>query len=237
MHLWFLVNACTGVTRRLPSWLAKCLTLQQRSRLRKSSSVTGASFGIACPADCLITVAQLEDALHSVVTALEGLGLPYMLIGGLANLVWGVARTTQDIDITIQADPSRIADTVDALTGAFRALPDDPVSFVHETRVLPVVTDNGTRVDLIFAELPYQEQAIRRARSVRLGRTIVQVCSSEDLIIHKIISERPKDLEDVKGIVRTQRTKLDRSYLDPLIYGLAVDLERPDIQEFYDSLW
>ena len=37
---------------------------------------------------------QLEDALQSVVSVLEEQGLPYMLIGGMANLVWGESRTT-----------------------------------------------------------------------------------------------------------------------------------------------
>lgn len=180
---------------------------------------------------------QLEDAFRSVVSALEAQGLPYMLIGGMANLVWGEARTTQDIDITVQVEPASLADTVTRLTQTFQVLPEEPLAFVRRTRVLPIVTDNGIRADLIFAELPYQEAAIRRARPVTLGSTVVQVCSPEDLIIHKIISERPKDLDDVRGIVRTQGVRLDRTYLDPLVFGLAADLERPEIRRYYLSLW
>ena len=180
---------------------------------------------------------QLEDALHSVVSVLEGQGLPYMLMGGMANLVWGEARTTQDIDITVQVDPAQLSDTVTRLTQIFRALPENPLAFVKRTRVLPIVTANGIRADLIFAELPYQEQAIRRARPVTLGDRAVRVCSPEDLIIHKIISERSKDLDDVRGIVRTQGSHLDRAYLDPLVFGLAADLGRPEIHRYYLSLW
>jgi predicted nucleotidyltransferase len=180
---------------------------------------------------------QLEDALRSVVLVLQEQGLPYMLIGGMANLVWGEARTTQDIDITIQVDPAALSDTVMKLSQVFQALPENPLTFVKRTRVLPVVTTNGIRADLIFAELPYQEEAIRRARSVILGDTEVRVCSPEDLIIHKIISERAKDLDDVKGIIRVQGTRLDRTYLDPLVLGLAADLERPEIRRYYLSLW
>jgi predicted nucleotidyltransferase len=180
---------------------------------------------------------QLEDALRSVVSILEELKLPYMLIGGMANLIWGEARTTQDIDITIQVDPPALPDTVTRLTQIFRALPKDPITFVRQTRVLPIVTKNGVRADLIFAELPYQEQAIRRARPVALGDVMVQVCTPEDLIIHKIISERAKDLDDVKGIVRVQGSRLDRAYLDSLVLGLAADLERPEIRQLYLSLW
>ncbi len=180
---------------------------------------------------------QLEDALRSVVTVLGEQGIPYMLIGGMANLVWGEARTTQDIDVTVQVDPAALSETIARLAQIFRVLPENPLAFVKRTRVLPVATANGIRADLIFAELPYQEEAIRRARSVRLGDTEVRVCSPEDLIIHKIISERSKDLEDVKGIIHTQGAHLDRAYLDPLVFGLAVDLERPEIRRYYLSLW
>jgi hypothetical protein len=65
----------------------------------------------------------------------------------------------------------------------------------------------------------------------------VRVCSPEDLIVHKALSERPKDLEDVRGIIRAQGPALDRAYLDPLIRGLAEDLSRPAIWEFYLSCW
>jgi hypothetical protein len=180
---------------------------------------------------------QLEDALQSVVLVLEEQRLPYMLIGGMANLVWGEARTTQDIDITVQVDPAVLPHTIIRLLRLFQALPENPIAFVERTRVLPIVTANGIRADIIFAELPYQEEAIRRARPIALGNTVVQVCSPEDLIIHKIISERPKDLDDVKGIIRAQGPRLDRAYLDPLVFGLAVDLERPEIRRYYLSLW
>jgi len=180
---------------------------------------------------------QLEDALRSVVSVLEEQKLPYMLIGGMANLIWGEPRTTQDIDVTVRVEPSALVDTVAQLSQIFRALPKDPQAFVKQTRVLPIVTANGIRVDLIFAELPYQEAAIRRARPISFGGIVVQVCSPEDLIIHKIISERPKDLDDVRGIIRTQRARLDRAYLDPLVLGLAADLERPEIRRYYLNLW
>jgi hypothetical protein len=180
---------------------------------------------------------QLEDALRSMVLVLEEQGLPYMLIGGMANLVWGEARTTQDIDITVQVVPAALPGAITRLTRFFRALPENPTAFVEQTRVLPVVTANGIRADIIFAELPYQEEAILRARPITLGNTVVQVCSPEDLIIHKIISERPKDLDDVKGVIRTQGSRLDRAYMDPLVFGLAADLERPEIRQYYLSLW
>ena len=47
------------------------------------------------------------------------------------------------------------------------------------------------------------------------------------------MSDRPRDREDVAGIIRTQMAKLDRQYLDPLVEGLATDMGRPDLLDFY----
>ena len=41
---------------------------------------------------------------------------------------------------------------------------------------------------------------------------IVSVCTPEDLILYKLISTRPRDHEDVQGIIRRQQN-LDDSYI------------------------
>lgn len=42
---------------------------------------------------------------------------------------------------------------------------------------------------------------------------VARLCTPEDLIIYKMLSTRPRDLEDVKGIVRRQGAALDLPYL------------------------
>jgi hypothetical protein len=100
---------------------------------------------------------------------------------------------------------------------------------------LPIKTNNGVRVDIIFGQLPYEDSAIKRAVSKKIGDSEIKVCSPEDLVIHKIISERPKDREDVRGIIYKQGSKLDRPYLDPLIKQLAEELLQEDILTFYNE--
>lgn len=55
--------------------------------------------------------------------------------------------------------------------------------------------------------------------------------SAEDLIIHKLASERPQDAVDVEGIIMRQGPRLDLPYLEPLVRQLATGLERPEIVE------
>lgn len=116
---------------------------------------------------------------------------------------------------------------------AFRILPGDSLAFVRTTRVLPLETKEGVRVDLIFGQLPYEERAIRRAVVHEPAGLGIRVCTAEDLIVHKIISDRAQDREDIRGIIQRRGAQLDRAYLDPIVEGLARELARPDLLAFY----
>jgi hypothetical protein len=45
---------------------------------------------------------KLQAALLDLAAFLDERRLPYMVIGGFANLHWGVERFTRDIDITVE---------------------------------------------------------------------------------------------------------------------------------------
>lgn len=179
---------------------------------------------------------ELINGLLEVVSFLEEFAVPHMVIGGFANLVWGVPRTTMDLDITVRVAEQDLPDFLKEIGKKFSILPDDPMEFVKETRVLPVQTSTGIRVDLILAGLPYEISALGRARQVMIHGHPVRICSPEDLVIHKIISSRPRDREDVEGIFRQQGSNLDFVYMDPIVHELAEALGRSDLTEFYEAL-
>jgi predicted nucleotidyltransferase len=144
-----------------------------------------------------------QKLLTKIANELERLRLTYMVIGGQAILLYGEPRLTKDIDITLGVGVegyAQISHLVREL--ALRVLVDDPEAFVHKTMVLPVIEDaSGIRVDFIFSHSPYEQQAIARAREVPFGATIVKFASLEDVVIHKIIAGRGRDIEDVRSIL------------------------------------
>ena len=176
---------------------------------------------------------RLEAALADVARHLDDEGVPYMVFGGFANLHWGRSRLTEDLDIKVHVAESRWPAFVAALGRRFRILSDDALAFARETRVIPVETPSGIRVDLVLAGLPYEVEAIRRAVELPVETSKVRLCTAEDLILHKIISERARDRDDVEGVILRQASRLDRGYLDPRINDLAAGLERPDIANRY----
>ncbi|CDM65496.1 nucleotidyltransferase [Pyrinomonas methylaliphatogenes] len=89
---------------------------------------------------------------------------------------------------------------------------------------------SGLRVDLIFSFSPYKQQAIERAVRAQVGNTIVRFASAEDLIIHKIIAGRERDLEDVERILR-KRGDVDFSYIENWLQQFATVIDAPLVEE------
>lgn len=172
-----------------------------------------------------------EQALVDLAQLLTGQAVGYMVIGGLAAAIWGEPRTTLDVDVTVWVPEGDIAALVERLGERFDLLVSDPRGFIAQTRVLPMRTRAGIRIDLIFGLLSFEEEAIRRAIEVTVGSATVRFCSPEDLILHKIISTRERDLADVRAVVARRLASLDLDYLEPRIAELATLLERPEIAE------
>ena len=177
----------------------------------------------------------LERAVGSLARFLEAARVPYMVIGGIANLVWGEPRSTLDVDATVLVDEAAWPALVVKLRKRFRVIPKAPLAFVRQTHVLPVETVDGVRIDLIWAQLPYEHRAIARATTEEVAGHRVRVCRPEDLIIHKIVSERPKDREDVRAIVRHQGRRLDRRYLTQTVRALSRALDQPELLTFLNA--
>ena len=159
---------------------------------------------------------ELERLLAALTTELGRVGLPFMLIGGQAVLVHGAIRITEDVDATLAADPGRLASVLEACAAlALVPIPKDVQPFVAETFVLPARhAGTGVRVDFIFSSTTYERQAIARAGTMDLAGTPVPFAAAEDLIIHKLFAARPRDLEDVQGVVDRKGALLDWAYME-----------------------
>lgn len=167
------------------------------------------------------------ELLERLARGLEQAGLPYMVIGGHAVLLYGEPRLTRDIDITLGIDLDRLEE-VTTLATTLRLRPlVDPNTFTRQTMVLPCLEpETGIRVDFIFSFTPYERQAISRAKTVPLGVARVQFASVEDLIIHKMLAGRPRDLEDVTSVLLKQ-PQTDLAYVRHWLTQFAQALDQP----------
>ncbi len=181
---------------------------------------------------------KLDGALKDVQEFLKKQGVPYMVIGGIGNLVWGEPRLTVDIDITVHISPVKERDFIREIESRFRILVENPDEFVKKTRVLPIEITQSVKGDFIFAGLDYEKKAIERAVEVEISKNNrVRVCTAEDLIIHKALSEREKDWQDIEGILLRRGALLDKKYIDKWLHEFASALDKPGIQKRFKELW
>ena len=157
---------------------------------------------------------MFKELISRLGTSLSRRKIPYMVIGGQAVLLYGSPRLTKGIDITLGVSVDRLADMEEMCRFEdFKILPENHKVFVQDTHVLPVKDEStGIRIVFISSYTPYEEQAIKRAKSVRIGTGEAQFASVEDVIIHKIFSDRPRDMEDVRNIM-VKNPDTDRVYI------------------------
>jgi hypothetical protein len=177
--------------------------------------------------------ADFDRLIAGVTRELAMRDLPFMLIGGQAVLLHGEPRLTQDIDLTLGADPGRLPEVLDACEAlGLRPLPEEVEGFVRRTFVLPVGDDRtGIRIDFIFSTTPYEQQAIARAVRIEVAGTPVPFATAEDLILHKLFAGRPRDREDAVGVVRRKGQELDWSYLREWTRELSMVPGREDLPD------
>jgi predicted nucleotidyltransferase len=155
-----------------------------------------------------------QKILRKVALELKAASIPYMVIGGQAVLLYGEPRLTRDIDVTLGIGVSELARIKKVLPAmGLKVLVKKSQEFVARTMVLPTKDrESEIRVDFIFSFSPYERQAIGRARDIKVGRTQVKFASLEDVVIHKVVSGRPRDLEDIKSIL-VKNPKYDSHYI------------------------
>ena len=181
---------------------------------------------------------DFSSLIAGISRELRAKRLSFMLIGGQAVLLHGRPRLTEDIDITLAADPSRLNDVLEACVALkLRALPEDIESFVQQCFVLPVLHDEtGVRVDFIFSTTPYERVAIDRAVIVELRDEFVPFATAEDLIVHKLFAGRPIDLEDAAAVVRRKGPDLDWRYVEKWVGEFSEVPGREDLPDLLADL-
>lgn len=150
---------------------------------------------------------MFQELLSRIAGELDSRGLPYMVIGGQAVLLYGEPRLTRDIDITLGVGKESLPQVLQAAAACgLEPIPENVEEFVGRTMVLPALErKSGIRVDFIFSFTPYERQAISRAREVALGGGTVKFASPEDLIIHKLFAGRPQDEVDVRSVIANNK--------------------------------
>lgn len=161
--------------------------------------------------------------------------LRWYLFGAQAVAAHGVPRSTDDIDITVELGERHLSSLIAPLAKAgFHPLIDD-VAFAVQARVYPVQHQaSGWNLDLVLAGPGIEEQFLSEVVRLRVGTTEIPVIAVEHLVALKVLAGRPRDLEDVRGLVRV--ADLDETRVLATLELLETALDQSDLIPLYRRL-
>jgi hypothetical protein len=183
-------------------------------------------------------VNQQEAAAWEIHQLLKKLGVAYAVIGGMAVQFWGEPRLTQDVDVTVAVPVEDTEYIVHEVLKIFKPRIDNALDFAIQNRVLLVRAGNDCPMDISLGLPGYEDEVMRRSVKYQVApRKSINICSAEDLIIHKAIASRPQDIRDIESIVYRQRDILDESYIRQWLKEFADILYRPEILGYFEHPW
>ena len=146
---------------------------------------------------------QLQDVFKS----LENHEVKYLVIGGIAAILYGVPRATFDLDIIIEAKPENAKNLLNALLDAKLGTADlTTVEKLLESEI--TIFEDRVRIDVQTSTpgIQFDEAWKNREIMTYRGQTF-SVLSRDDLISSKLAAGRSVDLEDVRILQLTDDQK------------------------------
>jgi len=170
---------------------------------------------------------RFAAALRAVIGALNEIPTPSMIIGGIAVIAAGVPRETIDIDGTVLGRTTRVEDAIEVFERhAIQPRIPDALKFARERQVLLLRHDpSGVTVDISFAWLPFEEQALGRALEMTLEGVAVRVAMPEDLIVYKAAAWRDRDRSDIERLLALHWGQIDLQRVRRLVGEIANALD------------
>jgi predicted nucleotidyltransferase len=165
-------------------------------------------------------------------------GVRWYLFGAQAAIVWGSPRLSADVDVTANLERVSLSDYIDTMQRhGFEVVFTDS-EFVDRTRVVPFIhRASRMPLDVVLAGSGLEEEFLQRAISVDVSGSLVPVISPEDLIVTKILAGRPKDIEDVRGVISEHRSTLDVARIRTVLDLLEQALTQSDLVPSFERAW
>lgn len=175
--------------------------------------------------------------LRDLSAALRHHGCRWYLFGAQAVTIWGRPRLTTDVDVTVRLESGTTEDLVATLIAAgFRLPVGFTDEFVRTTRVLPLVHESsGMPLDIVLASPGLEEEFLARAIVITIDDFAVPVISPEDLLITKVLAGRPKDVEDIRGVLYLRATSLDLGYIRRTLTAIEDALGQSDLRPLFEA--
>ena len=180
-------------------------------------------------------------AVYKVIETIEEIGLDYVIFGGLALQVWKRLRTTLDVDIMViikKGKPGVLIDTI--LKKGLKLDKEKPkVNLGEITLVRFIYPDEESlldvRVDIAIASGGFPEKVVRNRVKLNVFGRDMWFVRCEDLILLKMLSNRPIDIADAKELLHLNKEIINMQYLRKQALELKIGVRLRDIENDHYS--
>lgn len=173
------------------------------------------------------------DVLLLVVAALDKLSIPYCVGGSYASSLYGVARSTRDVDLIAVIKQAHVLPLADELESEFYADEQAIASAVKLKRSFNAIhRDSLFKVDIFVSKgTGFDAKQIERRQMKRVMRAPQQnvyVASAEDIVLAKLEWYRrgnevsDQQWRDILNVLMVQQGSLDLQYMRHWAHELGV---------------
>ena len=191
----------------------------------------------------MFPISEFQDCLSRVARVLRDAGVGFYITGGAAFIAYGDPRTTQDIDLVIDADrlalvlPATIVQWEQAQFLLSEVAIRDALRLKRQFQLIDMVS--AMKIDLYPRE--FVAGAINRAREIEIfPNATFPVASIPDLVVSKLVWIRKgshKSRRDVRQLMRVTkdldrnatRELADEMSLLPLLDEVLAELDEIDL--------
>ena len=167
------------------------------------------------------------DAALAVADVFEARGISYAVGGALAFGLWGVPRSTVDVDFNVFVRPDDLGGVIAALESLGIVVDGDAARRASEVDGMFSVRMGRFRVDLFSASIDFAWEAERRRVKRKVEGRDLWFLSAESLAVFKLLFFRTKDVADLQRLIAVQGSRLDTGYVREAVAGmLGEDDER-----------
>lgn len=152
-----------------------------------------------------------------VIVVLDKLKIPYAIIGAMAASYYGVVRASMDADIMVSLSGKNAGDLLNHLRRLAVTLIERKGDMQDPVRGVIAVEDSfGNRVDLLLGLRGMDPSLFQRVVQSSFQNVLINVAGVEDFIAMKIYAGGPKDLDDVRNVLKVSKDNIDKPLLNRL---------------------
>ena len=156
---------------------------------------------------------ELAEGVRLLSRSLREASIPHAFGGAIAYGLYGIPRGTNDWDINIFCSEEHAGEVFSALAPI--GVESTEASYVEVDKKGQVRLSWGDKkVDLFFAYSPFHTVVQTRIREADFEGEPIWVLAGEDIIVFKVLFNRPHDWRDVERIFQRMGEGIDLDYVN-----------------------